>query len=65
MSELIFSKIIDYEIELMEYISEIYDVEMFTNDVIDDLYLAGIMVEEQVLVLTKEKKVWILKIKRD
>ena len=65
MCELIFNEKSEYEIEIMKYITEIHNVEEFTNTIVENLDDAGVEVIEQVLVLTKEKKVWILKIKRE
>lgn len=64
MSELIFNEKTEYEIPIMKYISEIHDIEDFTNNIVKNLEESGIDVTEQVLVLTKEKKMWILKINR-
>lgn len=65
MCDLIFNDKTDYEIEIMKYISEIQNVEEFTLDVVKNLEEAGVEVQEQVLILTKDKKMWNLKIKRE
>ena len=65
MSYLIFNDKIEYEIEILKYITDMKDIETFTNNIINNLEIAGIETIEQVLVLTKEKKQWILKLKRD
>ena len=64
MCDLIFNVKTDYEIEIMKYISEIQNVEEFTLGIVKNLEEAGVEVQDQVLILTKEKKSWILKINR-
>jgi hypothetical protein len=65
MHDLIFDKKVEYEIDLTEYISEITDAEEFTNEIVNNLIKSGIKIVEQVIILVKDKKTWILKIKRD
>lgn len=62
--DIIFLNDEEYEIKLMEYLDEIYLLEDFTNKIVSNLLDSGIKVKEQIYVLTKEKKSWILKIKR-
>ncbi len=62
--DLIFLNEEEYEIKLMEYMEEIYLLEDFTNKILSNLLDSGIKIKEQIYVLTKEKKSWILKIKR-
>ncbi len=64
MYDIIFEETEEYEIKVLEYINEIYEVEEFTNKILNILLDSGIKIREQVYVLTKEKKAWILKIKR-
>ena len=64
MVELIFDNKNEYEISLLDYVTTFDEIEKFTSNIVNDLYKAGIEAEEQVLILTKEKKEWFLKIKR-
>ena len=65
MHDLIFGKKIEYEIDLTKYISQIQDTESFTNEIVNNLITAGLIIDEQVIILIKGKKTWILKIKRE
>ena len=64
MYDIIFDKKLEYEIPILEYICEMNDVDNFTSRVVENLTTSGIKIKEDILVLTKEKKVWILKIER-
>lgn len=64
MYDVIFGKKTDYEIPIFEYIGEMNDVDNFTSKVVANLISSGIKIKEDILVLTKDKKVWILKVER-
>jgi hypothetical protein len=61
---LIFENDTEYEIKLLDYIDELYLLDDFTSKILSNLLDSGIKIKEQIYVLTKEKKTWILKIKR-
>ncbi len=61
MYELIFGNKVEYEIQLMEYISDIKDVKPFMDKVLKNLKKSGIKIQEDVLILTEKKNIWILK----
>lgn len=62
--DIIFSETVDFEIKILDYIEDSYLIENFTDKIMKCLLLSGIKVIEQVYILTKEKKSWVLKIKR-
>jgi hypothetical protein len=64
MYDVIFGKKTDYEIPIIEYIRELNDIDDFTSKVVDNLITSGIKIKEDILVLTKDKKVWVLKVER-
>jgi hypothetical protein len=64
MYELIFDTKSEYEIFLMEYISEITNMESFTERTVSNLTQSGVKIKEQIFIMTKDKQSWILKIKR-
>lgn len=63
MYDLIFGEKNEYDIPIMEYIPLI-DIDVFTSRVILNLELAGLEIIDDILILTKDRKSWILKIKR-
>jgi len=64
MYDVIFGKKTDYEIPILEYIGEMNDIDNFTSKVVSNLIASGIKIKEDILVLTTDKKVWVLKIER-
>lgn len=62
--DIIFSDKTSYEIPYMEYISDMKNLEEFTEDIIDKLIDSKIEISEQVHILTDKQKVWILRINR-
>lgn len=64
MYDIIFGDKNDYEIPILEYIGEMNDVDDFTSKVVSNLIASGVKIKEDILVLTVDKKVWILKIER-
>jgi hypothetical protein len=64
MYDIIFNDKLEYEIPFLEYICNMIDVDTFTNRIINNLNASGIKVKGDILILTKDKKVWILKIER-
>ena len=64
MYDIIFGEKLEYEIPILEYISEMNDVDNFTSRVVENLITSGIKIKDDILVLTADKKVWILKIER-
>jgi hypothetical protein len=64
MYDIIFGENMDYEIPILEYIEEMNDIDDFTSKVVSNLIASGVKIKEDILVLTADKKVWVLKIER-
>ena len=65
MYDIIFGKEKEYEIPIFEYIEEMNDVDNFTSRIVENLTTSGVKIKDDILVLTVDKKVWILKINRE
>lgn len=64
MYDLIFSDNQEHEISILEYISNIKEVNTFIDKVVKNLKIAGIKIKEDILILTEKKNIWILKIEK-
>ncbi len=63
MYNIIFGEKEEYDIPILEYIPLI-DVDDFRTRIISNLELSGFEIVDDVLIMTKDRKSWILKIKR-
>ena len=61
MYQLIFGEKNYNEISLFEYIDDISTVHKFTEKILSNSKKAGVIIKEDVLILTEDKNVWIIK----
>ncbi len=64
MYDLIFGNKKEYEIKLLEYISNVKEINPFMDKILINLKKAGIKIKEDILILTEKKNIWILKIEK-
>ncbi len=64
MYELIFGTMNEYEINFLKYVNNITELTYFMEKILGNLKKAGIKIKEDVLILTKNKNLWILKIEK-
>jgi hypothetical protein len=64
MYDLIFGTKKEYEINFLEYINSIKDLTSFIDRILSNLKKAGLKIKEDILILTENKNLWILKIEK-
>jgi tetrahydromethanopterin S-methyltransferase subunit H len=64
MYELIFGTEKEYEINFSKYVQNITELPTFIDKVLMNLKKSGVKIKEDILILTKNKNLWILKIEK-
>ena len=64
MYDLIFGNKKEYEINFLEYIDNIKEINTFLERVLLNLDKAGLKIKDDILILTENKNIWILKIEK-
>jgi hypothetical protein len=64
MYDLIFGNKKEYEIKLLEYISNVKEINPFIEKILSNLKKSGLKIKEDILIITENKNLWILKIEK-